>query len=50
MFMYSLLEGDQSVSHTRLSQVMRLRVDSSLAVFFFFPSGVSVQSLKTDFD
>ena len=36
MFMYSLLEGDQSVSHTRLSQVMRLRVDSSLAVFFSF--------------
>ena len=49
MFMYSLLEGDQSVSQIRLSQVMRLRVDSSLAVFFF-PSGVSVQSLKTDFD
>ena len=36
MFMYSPLEGDQSVSHTRLSQVMRLRVDSSLAVFFPF--------------
>ena len=34
MFMYSPLEGDQSVSHTRLSQVMRLRVDSPLAVFF----------------
>ena len=43
MFMYSLLEGDQSVSHIRLSEVMRLRVDSSLAVFVF-PSGVSVQS------
>ena len=36
MFMYSPLEGDQSVSHTRLSQVMRLRVDSPLAVFFSF--------------
>ena len=34
MFMYSLLEGDQSVSQIRLSQVMRLRVDSSLAFFF----------------
>ena len=36
MFMYSLLKGDRSVSHTRLSQVMRLRIDSSLAVFFSF--------------
>ena len=34
MFMYSLLEGEQSVSYTRLSQVMRLRVDSGS--FFSF--------------
>ena len=36
MFMYSLLKEDQSVSHIRLSEVMRLRVDSSLAVFSSF--------------